>query len=84
MKNQLTRKNIQIERMKYQKLVDSDSDDEEITKIRKVERLKFYLQQLQISNKLILRKNVEILMLSNKVMNYEKIMDVIEMYLDKK
>lgn len=46
MKNQLTRKNIAIERMKYQKQVDSDSDDEEITKIRKAERLKFYLQQL--------------------------------------
>lgn len=56
--------------MKYQKEVDQDSDDDEITKIRKTERMKFYLQQLDISNKLILRKNVEILMLSNKVMNY--------------
>lgn len=31
-----------------------------------------------------MRKNVEILSLSNKIMTYEKIMDVIELYLDKK
>ena len=54
----LTRKNIQIEKLKYQKSQDVDSDDEEITKIRKAERIKFYLEQLEISNKLILRKNV--------------------------
>lgn len=84
MKAQLTRKNIQIERLKYQKQADSDSDDDEVKKIRKAERVKFYLEQLEIANKLILKKNVEVLMLSNKVMNYEKIMDVMEMYLDKK
>ena len=58
MKVMLTRKNIQIEKLKYQKSQDVDSDDEEITKIRKAERIKFYLEQLEISNKLILRKNV--------------------------
>lgn len=31
-----------------------------------------------------MRKNVEILGLSNKVMGLEKVMDVVELYLDKK
>ncbi len=39
---------------------------------------------MEISNKLIMRKNVEILGLSNKVMGLEKVMDVVELYLDKK
>lgn len=48
-----------------------------MTKIRKAERNKFYLEQLDISSKLIMRKNVEILGLSNKIMSYEKILDVV-------
>lgn len=31
-----------------------------------------------------MKKNVEILGFSNKVMSYEKVLDVIELYLDKK
>lgn len=77
-KHLVTKKNIIIERLKYQKVKDdSDSEDEEITKIRKAQRLKFYLEQMQISNKLIMRKNVEIIGLSNKVMGLQKVMDVV-------
>jgi len=39
----LTKKSIIIERLKYQGVKDEDSDDEEVTRIRKAERNKFYL-----------------------------------------
>lgn len=39
----VTKKNIQIEKLKYQNAADDDSDDEEITKIKKAEKMKFYL-----------------------------------------
>lgn len=85
LRHSITKKNIEIERLKFYKPDEAgDSDDDEVTKIRKAERIKFYLEQLEISNKLILRKNIEIVSLSTKVINFEKILDVMEMYLDKK
>ncbi len=39
---------------------------------------------METANKMIIKKNIEILNLSNKVMKFDEIIDVIEMYMDKK
>ena len=43
LKNDLVKKNIVIERLKYGKNDESDSDDEDIKQIKKKERVSFYL-----------------------------------------
>ncbi len=52
--------------------------------MRKKHKMEYYLEQLEISNKLILRKNIEILNSNKKILKYEEVLDVIEHYLDKK
>lgn len=82
----IVRKNITIEKMRFhrEEALDSESDEEEIKKIAKGKKLEFYWEQLEISNKLILRKNIEILNVSKKTLKYEEVLDVMEQYLDKK
>lgn len=85
-KTSIVKKNITIEKMRFHKAEanDSESDEETIEKIAKRKKIDFYYEQLQISNRLILRKNIEILNISKKTLKYEEVLDVIEQYLDKK
>jgi hypothetical protein len=84
LKNDLVKKNIAIERLKYSKVEDSDSDDDDVKKIKKKEKITFYLEQLEISNKLILRKNMEIVSLTNKILHNEQVISLMDQYLERK
>ena len=70
----ILRKNIAIERLRFHKAqeLDSESDEEQIERIaNKANKVEFYAEQLEISNKLILRKNIEILNLNKKALRNE-------------
>jgi hypothetical protein len=55
-----------------------------VRKVAKKNKIEYYFEQLEISNKLVLRKNIDILNNNKKILKYEEVLDVIEHYLDKK
>ncbi len=72
LKNAIIKKNIKIENLKYHKVQEEsdDSGEEDIKKMGKNMKIEFLNEQLEISNKLILRKNIEILNISKKTLKY--------------